>query len=77
MSLSLQIFQMALNYQSYSYVVIMFIYTINADRYQWMYGGAFQFGSSSENKGNTVVERSIALGEPVIHVSANYRLNGL
>ncbi|PAV18605.1 sterol esterase from carbohydrate esterase family CE10 [Pyrrhoderma noxium] len=41
----------------------------------WMYGGAFQFGSSSENKGNTVVERSIALGEPVIHVSANYRLN--
>ena len=26
--------------------------------------------------GNSVVERSIALGEPVIYVSANYRLNG-
>ena len=38
--------------------------------------GAFQEGDTSINPGDTVVARSIALGEPVVFVSANYRLNG-
>ncbi|KIJ35193.1 hypothetical protein M422DRAFT_181074, partial [Sphaerobolus stellatus SS14] len=32
-------------------------------------------GDTSQNDGSTVVARSIALGEPVIYVSANYRLS--
>jgi carboxylesterase type B len=43
---------------------------------QWIYGGGFQFGSTRDNDGTTVVSRSIQLGEPVIYVAANYRLNG-
>lgn len=38
--------------------------------------GGFEDGDTSQNPGDTVVERSIILGEPVIYVSANYRLNG-
>ena len=38
--------------------------------------GAFEVGDTSMYLGDTVVARSIALGEPVIFVSANYRLNG-
>ena len=38
--------------------------------------GGFQFGDTSLNPGDHVVARSIALGEPVIYVSVNYRLNG-
>ncbi|TDL14977.1 carotenoid ester lipase precursor [Rickenella mellea] len=45
----------------------------------WIYGGkrnsGFEDGDSSNNPGNTVVQRSIDLGEPVIYVSVNYRLN--
>ncbi|PAV18601.1 sterol esterase from carbohydrate esterase family CE10 [Pyrrhoderma noxium] len=41
----------------------------------WIFGGGFTTGSASSHPGNPIVERSIALGEPVIHVSANYRLN--
>lgn len=41
----------------------------------WIYGGGFQTGDSASNPGDTVVARSIALGEPVVYVSANYRLN--
>ncbi|KAF8154264.1 sterol esterase [Crassisporium funariophilum] len=41
----------------------------------WIYGGAFAVGGTSTFSGNTLVERSIALGVPVIYVSANYRLN--
>ncbi|KAH9475727.1 Lipase 3 [Psilocybe cubensis] len=43
----------------------------------WIYGGGFEAGDTSFNPGNTVVSRSIALGEPVIYVSANYRLSAL
>jgi carboxylesterase type B len=43
---------------------------------QWIYGGGFQFGSTRDNDGTTVVSRSLQLGEPVIYVAANYRLNG-
>ena len=40
------------------------------------YLGAFLIGDTSTYPGNTVVARSIALDEPVIYISANYRLNG-
>ncbi|KAH9476605.1 Lipase 4 [Psilocybe cubensis] len=43
----------------------------------WIYGGGFQVGDTSLRPGDTVVSRSIALGEPVIYVSANYRLSAL
>jgi acetylcholinesterase len=38
--------------------------------------GAFQNGDTSLRPGDTVVARSITLDEPVVFVSANYRLNG-
>lgn len=38
--------------------------------------GGFQFGDASQNPGDTVVQRSIALNEPIIYVSANYRVSG-
>jgi acetylcholinesterase len=38
--------------------------------------GGFQIGDTSMYPGDTVVNRSIALNEPVIFVSANYRVNG-
>uniref|UniRef100_A0A8H8CFU5 Carboxylic ester hydrolase n=1 Tax=Psilocybe cubensis TaxID=181762 RepID=A0A8H8CFU5_PSICU len=41
----------------------------------WMYGGGFQFGDASVNPGDTLVARSIEVGEPIIFVSANYRIN--
>ncbi|KDR73256.1 hypothetical protein GALMADRAFT_1341677 [Galerina marginata CBS 339.88] len=41
----------------------------------WIYGGGFEAGDTSLTPGDSVVARSVALGEPVIYVSANYRLN--
>ncbi|KAF8987712.1 carotenoid ester lipase precursor [Cyathus striatus] len=43
----------------------------------WIFGGRFEVGDTSFNVGDPVVNRSIALGEPVVYVSANYRLNAL
>ncbi|KAF8649005.1 hypothetical protein AX16_006119 [Volvariella volvacea WC 439] len=43
----------------------------------WIVGGGFERGDTSQNPGNTVVERSIALGQPIIYVSANYRVTAL
>ncbi|KAF9810804.1 hypothetical protein IEO21_06784 [Rhodonia placenta] len=37
--------------------------------------GAFVEGNSASNPGNIIVERSITLGEPIVFVSFNYRLN--
>ena len=42
---------------------------------KWFYGGAFTVGDGSSYDGTTVVQRSINLGEPVIYVNFNYRLN--
>ena len=39
--------------------------------------GGFQDGDTSQYIGDNIVNRSIALHEPVIYVSANYRLNGM
>ncbi|CAA7266232.1 unnamed protein product [Cyclocybe aegerita] len=42
----------------------------------WIYGGAFQVGDTSQYPlGSNIVRRSLALNEPVIFVSANYRIN--
>ncbi|KAJ7480554.1 carotenoid ester lipase precursor [Mycena latifolia] len=41
----------------------------------WIFGGGFELGSPSMYDGKTIVERSIAMGEPVIYVSMNYRLS--
>ncbi|KAF8984765.1 carotenoid ester lipase precursor [Cyathus striatus] len=43
----------------------------------WIFGGGFEVGDTPFNVGDPVVNRSIALGEPVVYVSANYRLNAL
>ena len=42
---------------------------------KWVYGGAFIFGDGSSYDGSTAVQRSVELGEPVIYVNFNYRLN--
>ncbi|KAK7029558.1 hypothetical protein VNI00_014435 [Paramarasmius palmivorus] len=42
----------------------------------WIFGGGFESGPSALYDGNKIVERSIALGQPVIYVGMNYRLNG-
>ena len=39
--------------------------------------GGFQMGDTSQYIGDNLVNRSITLHEPVIYVSANYRLNGM
>ncbi|KAF8993620.1 Alpha/Beta hydrolase protein [Cyathus striatus] len=43
----------------------------------WIYGGTrgFEFGDTSFYPGDTVVNQSLALDEPIIYVSANYRTN--
>ncbi|KAH9475726.1 Lipase 1 [Psilocybe cubensis] len=43
----------------------------------WIYGGGFQNGDTSLYPGSNIVSRSIALNEPVVYVSANYRLSAL
>ncbi|GJJ10002.1 hypothetical protein Clacol_004228 [Clathrus columnatus] len=42
----------------------------------WIFGGGFEIGDTSLNDGTTLVSRSIQLNEPIIYISANYRLNG-
>jgi len=41
----------------------------------WIYGGGFEVGSPAMYDGATVVERSVAMGTPVVYVSMNYRLS--
>ncbi|KAH6918005.1 carotenoid ester lipase [Coprinopsis sp. MPI-PUGE-AT-0042] len=41
----------------------------------WIYGGGFETGTTSMYDGSPVVAHSQALGQPVIFVSMNYRLN--
>lgn len=40
----------------------------------WIYGGGFEFGSTSMYPGFNIVARSMEINEPVIFVSMNYRL---
>ncbi|KAF8262660.1 carotenoid ester lipase precursor [Lactarius quietus] len=41
----------------------------------WIYGGGFERGSTTTYDGGIIVNRSLALNEPVIYVSMNYRLS--
>lgn len=41
----------------------------------WFFGGGFQFGGATKSNGIPIVMRSMELGEPVIFVVMNYRLN--
>jgi carboxylesterase type B len=41
----------------------------------WIYGGAFEVGSSTLYDGTVIVNRSIALQQPVVYVSMNYRVS--
>ncbi|KAI0059490.1 carotenoid ester lipase precursor [Artomyces pyxidatus] len=45
----------------------------------WIYGGGFETGGTASQTlgGSVIVQRSIELGQPVIFVSFNYRLNAL
>ncbi|KAI0754515.1 carotenoid ester lipase precursor [Daedaleopsis nitida] len=41
----------------------------------WIFGGGFEIGGTNTYDGGIVVQRSVALGEPVIFVSMNYRVS--
>ncbi|CAA7262234.1 unnamed protein product [Cyclocybe aegerita] len=41
----------------------------------YIYGGGFEVGDTSQIVGDTLVNRSIALGEPIVYVTASYRIN--
>ena len=43
----------------------------------FFFPGAFEVGDGSLYPGINLVKRSVALGEPIIYVSANYRGNGV
>lgn len=45
--------------------------------FHWPTIGSFVTGSTSSFDGNVIVQRSIALGTPVVYVSIAYRLNAL
>ncbi|CAK7274157.1 hypothetical protein SEPCBS57363_006016 [Sporothrix epigloea] len=42
----------------------------------WMYGTGFEMGGSSLYNGSLIVAQSIALGKPIVFVTANYRVGG-
>ena len=45
----------------------------------WIHGGGYEIGSAStppSETGATIVARSVELGQPIIYVSLQYRLNG-
>ncbi|PBK95732.1 carotenoid ester lipase precursor [Armillaria gallica] len=42
----------------------------------WIFGGGFELGGPAMYDGTSIVSRSIALNQPVIYVSMNYRVSG-
>jgi carboxylesterase type B len=42
----------------------------------WIFGGAFQVGSTQTANASTIIQKSQALGSEIIYVTANYRANG-
>lgn len=42
----------------------------------WIFGGGFELGSTQLYDGSNIVQKSIALGEPIIWVAVNYRVGG-
>ncbi|KAJ7595783.1 sterol esterase, partial [Mycena floridula] len=43
----------------------------------WLFGGGFAVGGNADQSPLVLLERSIAIGEPIIFVAPNYRLSGL
>lgn len=41
----------------------------------WIFGGAFLLGGTQMYDGSKLIARSVAVGQPVVFVSVNYRLN--
>ncbi len=43
----------------------------------WIHGGGFSFGGSADRRynGSFIVDKSVSLGQPIVFVSLNYRLN--
>ena len=41
----------------------------------WIYGGGYELGNTQSYDGTGIVSKSVAMGEPVIFVAFNYRLN--
>ncbi|KAI0265652.1 Alpha/Beta hydrolase protein [Gloeopeniophorella convolvens] len=52
-------------------------HNINLPVLVWIYGGGFEQGGTSSFDGTVIVERSLALSEPVLYVSMGYRLSAL
>lgn len=42
----------------------------------WIYGGAFELGSTQTYDGTSIVANSISIGKPVVFVAVNYRVGG-
>ncbi|KAK0460038.1 carotenoid ester lipase precursor [Desarmillaria tabescens] len=42
----------------------------------WIFGGGFELGGTAMYDGTSIASRSIALNQPVIYVSMNYRVSG-
>ncbi|KAJ7171378.1 carotenoid ester lipase precursor [Mycena filopes] len=41
----------------------------------WLFAGGFEFGTPARYDGVPIVQRSIAMGQPIIYVSINYRVS--
>lgn len=41
----------------------------------WIYGGGWEIGTTQEYDGTGLIKKSIDMGEPIIFVAINYRLN--
>lgn len=42
----------------------------------WMFGGAFEFGSTQTYDASELISNSVSQGKPIIYVSVNYRVGG-
>ncbi|KAJ7886362.1 Alpha/Beta hydrolase protein [Mycena leptocephala] len=41
----------------------------------WLFAGGFEFGTPARYDGVPIVQRSIAMGQPIIYISINYRVS--
>jgi carboxylesterase type B len=41
----------------------------------WLFAGGFEFGTPARYDGVPIVQRSLALGTPIIYISINYRVS--
>jgi len=52
-----------------------YIWPLSDGDSQWIFGGGFAVGDGSPYDASAFVQRSVELGEPVIYVNFNYRVN--